>query len=577
MATRGSSETQRPKTDLLLVTVTEVEAKTVLNAFPAWDRSFIGDKTYYNLGIIGGARTAMVQSEMGAGGQGGALLTIWEGIQALSPSTVIMVGIAFGLQPDKQHIGDILVSQRIRDYNPKKVSIDAYNQPQTSLRGDLVSVPIRPLDRFRAGAKDWSEPPRVHFGLILSGDHLVNNLAYREQLHQLEPEAIGGEMEGAGLYAAAQRRKVDWLLVKAICDWADGNKEDTYQLQAANNAARFTLHVIAQRGFKRDKPDTISPSLGTTLCSYEGHTHWVLALDWEPKGSRIVSAGADGTAQVWNVDTGQHLLTYRGHEYTGFRSRTKLTPTIYNVSWSPKGGHIASSGTGKNVHVWQADSGGSLFIYKNHFGFFSYVFAIAWSPDGTRMASACNTTTIDNTIHIWDIRTGKTLLRCDPHFGLTLSFSVLAVAWSPDGTRIAASCGDKTIRVWNTATGQHLATYKVHTDMVSDLAWSPDSRFLATANPDATAHIWDTIRGELLLVYGGHSAGVRSVAWSPDGTSIASTSNYKTVQICDSATGNHLFTYKGHTAWSTCVAWSPDGTRVASSSNDKTVKIWQVK
>ena len=145
MATRGSSETQRPKTDLLLVTVTEVEAKTVLNVFPAWDRSFIGDKTYYNLGIIGGARTAMVQSEMGAGGQGGALLTIWEGIQALSPSTVIMVGIAFGLQPDKQHIGDILVSQRIRDYNPKKVSIDAYNQPQTSLRGDLVSVPIRPL------------------------------------------------------------------------------------------------------------------------------------------------------------------------------------------------------------------------------------------------------------------------------------------------------------------------------------------------------------------------------------------------------------------------------------------------
>src|SRR5205085_1221462 len=103
-----------------------------------------------------------------------------------------------------------------RDYNPKKVSIDAYNQPQTSLRGDLVSVPIRPLDRFRAGAKDWSEPPHVHFGLILSGDHLVNNLAYREQLHQLEPEAIGGEMEGAGLYAAAQRRKVDWLLVKAI-------------------------------------------------------------------------------------------------------------------------------------------------------------------------------------------------------------------------------------------------------------------------------------------------------------------------------------------------------------------------
>src|SRR5437764_5392707 len=145
MATRGSSETQRPKTDILLVTVTEVEAKTVLNVFPEGDRSFIGDKTYYDLGIIGGARTAMVQSEMGAGGQGGALLTIWEGIQALSPSTVIMVGIAFGLRPDKQQIGDILVSQQIRDYKPRKIGTDEHNQPQILLRGDLVSAPVRPL------------------------------------------------------------------------------------------------------------------------------------------------------------------------------------------------------------------------------------------------------------------------------------------------------------------------------------------------------------------------------------------------------------------------------------------------
>ncbi len=469
------------------------------------------------------------------------------------------------------------LNHSVNNYKPRKVDTDVHNQPQIFLRGDLVSAPVHPLDKFRTGAKDWSEPASIHFGLILSGDELVNNRAYRDQLHRLEPEAIGGEMEGAGLYAAAQRRKVDWLLVKAICDWADGNKEDTHQQQAANNAARFAFHVIEQGGFKREAPNIISPPLGTTLCTYEGHSYWVLALDWEPNGTRIVSAGADGTAQVWNAETGQHLLTYRGHKYTDIRSKTKLTPTIYNVAWSPKGGRIASSGTGKNVHVWQADSGGNLFIYKEHFGFFSYVFAITWSPDGTRIASACSTTTIDNTIHIWDIRTGKTVLRCDPHLGLTLSFSALAVAWSPDGTRIAAICGDKTIRVWNTATGQHLTTYKVRTDMVNDLIWSPDSKLLATANPDATAHIWDTTTGELLLIYGGHSEGVRSVAWSPDGTSIASASNDETVQIWDSATGNHIFTYKDHTAWTTSVAWSPDGTRVASGSNDMTVKIWQVK
>jgi hypothetical protein len=59
-------------------------------------------------------------------------------------------------------------------------------------------------------------------------------------------------MEGAGLYAVAQREKVDWILVKAICDYADGNKgqdKDKRQQTAARNAARFVFHVLNQGGF----------------------------------------------------------------------------------------------------------------------------------------------------------------------------------------------------------------------------------------------------------------------------------------------------------------------------------------
>ncbi|GAB4200683.1 MAG: hypothetical protein OHK0022_22000 [Roseiflexaceae bacterium] len=80
----------------------------------------------------------------------------------------------------------------------------------------------------------------------------MDNLAFRNQLLAIEPEAIGGEMEGAGLYLAAHDAQVPWMLVKAICDWADGNKgEDkaARQALAAQNAATFTLHTIAQGGF----------------------------------------------------------------------------------------------------------------------------------------------------------------------------------------------------------------------------------------------------------------------------------------------------------------------------------------
>jgi hypothetical protein len=92
--------------------------------------------------------------------------------------------------------------------------------------------------------------------LLLSGDKLVDRQDFRDQLCALEPEAIGGEMEGAGLYAVAKREKVDWILVKAICDYADGNKaqdKDKRQQTAARNAARFVFHVLRQGGFVTDQ------------------------------------------------------------------------------------------------------------------------------------------------------------------------------------------------------------------------------------------------------------------------------------------------------------------------------------
>lgn len=63
-----------------------------------------------------------------------------------------------------------------------------------------------------------------------------------DQLRKLAPEAPGGEMEGTGLYSAAQRKKVDWLLVKAVCDWADGKKERTRK--HLNNWRQRTWRVL---------------------------------------------------------------------------------------------------------------------------------------------------------------------------------------------------------------------------------------------------------------------------------------------------------------------------------------------
>jgi nucleoside phosphorylase len=108
------------------------------------------------------------------------------------------------------------------------------------------------LSRFRNAELTWKES-NVDFCLMLSGPDLIDNVDHRTELLEQFPEAKGGEMEGVGLYAAAEG-KAQWIIVKAVCDWADGNKgrnKKKSQALAAKNAATFVLHALTQGGFAR--------------------------------------------------------------------------------------------------------------------------------------------------------------------------------------------------------------------------------------------------------------------------------------------------------------------------------------
>lgn len=225
---------------ILIVTVTDTEARAVLHTFTTIiDRAPIGNKTYYNLGIHNQSQIYMVISEMGNAQPGGSLVTILQAIEAIQPRVIIMCGIAFGLKPKKQKIGDILISKTIEYYEAGKINLEN----NVISRGNRIDCPDKIFDRFRSGILTWSGAP-VHTGLILSGEKLVNNPIFRDMLLQIEPEAIGGEMEGAGLYVATRNTNIDWILIKGIADWADGNKNDKYQELAVQNSARFIYHVI---------------------------------------------------------------------------------------------------------------------------------------------------------------------------------------------------------------------------------------------------------------------------------------------------------------------------------------------
>jgi nucleoside phosphorylase len=242
-----------PKTDVLIVTVNKVESLAVMDAFQRATGkdpypTIIDNRTYHDLGKVNGARIFLALSEMGASGLGASQQVIQKGISALCPSAVIAVGIAFGVDEQKQAIGDILVSKQLWLYDLQRIGKEIIS------RGDKTHASTKLIDRFRNADLNWSGA-KVHFGLILTGDKLIDNIDYRDELRKFEPEAVGGEMEGAGLYVACQDAHVDWILVKAICDWADGNKtqdKDTRQQLAARNAAQFVIHMLELTPFNYD-------------------------------------------------------------------------------------------------------------------------------------------------------------------------------------------------------------------------------------------------------------------------------------------------------------------------------------
>ncbi|KAK2052003.1 WD40 repeat-like protein [Colletotrichum caudatum] len=119
---------------------------------------------------------------------------------------------------------------------------------------------------------------------------------------------------------------------------------------------------------------------------------------------------------------------------------------------------------------------------------------------------------------------------------------VYSVAFSGDGTQLASASWDKTVKVWDAATGQCLQTLEGHGDRVKSVAFSGDGTQLASASNDNTVKVWDAATGQCLRTLAGHSSVVRSVAFSGDGTQLASASDDNTVKVWDAATGQCLLT-----------------------------------
>ena len=246
-------ESFKSKVDVLIMTVTDPEITSVLELLQPYPRRkkvlkvFSGPETYY-IGKFGLFNTVVTKCRMGSTGQGSAILAAREALAKWNPKATIMVGIAFGKDEKKQNIGDILVASEVIWYESQRVSEKEKIIYRESHRSSNTTL----LNRFE-NVHHWqfnginNLPCQIIHGAILSGEKLVDNPDFKAELFKEFPEAIGGEMEGAGLSSACMRVGKPWILVKSICDWADGKKQSKYQPLAARAAASLIHHVLQQK------------------------------------------------------------------------------------------------------------------------------------------------------------------------------------------------------------------------------------------------------------------------------------------------------------------------------------------
>jgi WD40 repeat protein len=337
-----------------------------------------------------------------------------------------------------------------------------------------------------------------------------------------------------------------------------------------------------------------------------GHQGGVMSAAFSPDGTQIVTASLDGTARIWDAQTGDptgaHALRIGSnpggepqstaafsHDGTRIFTTSVDGLAIWDTrsgdpigkplrpngllsraaAFSPNGRQIVTASRDGTVRIWDAPTGVQVGTLLGHKGF---VYSAAFSPDGARIVTASQ----DGTARIWDARSGDsigTLLEEDKG-------QLHSAAFSPDGTRIVTASLDGQVRIWDARSRAYVGKTLVRDVYASSAAFSPDGARIITNGTKTSnwaAQVWDATNGHPLGNPFTHEQLVTSAAFSPDGRRVVTASLDGTARIWDAQSRSALGIPINYAAPFRSAAFSPDGTRVVTASADGTVRIWDAR
>lgn len=327
------------------------------------------------------------------------------------------------------------------------------------------------------------------------------------------------------------------------------------------------------------------------------HGSSVLALSYSPDGKILASGSFDGTASLWDADTGREIHRLGGHQLQGYMGK------VVCLAFSPNGKLLATAAEDHLIRLWDVERGTQVRQIKAQ-----HVQHLTFSPTGEVLASS------SEGISLWDVSTGQPLApnlqggTGSAWLGFALSGKVLVASY-PDGREVggsltafdwkaekrlytvysgshtgafALSPDTKSIYIENhgaiqeraVATGKEIRTVGHCRSSYSSLVLSPDGKILAVDNVDRGVVFVQVANGKAIRHTGPALERLGNLAFSPDGKRLATGGQGLLIRLWDVGTGKQVQDLRGHQYGIFSLAFSPDGELVATGSGDRTLRLW---